>query len=580
MQNIWILNQLSSEQEKQRDELMQSLRISRAVASMLVQRGITTDRQATDFLYPDISQLHDPFLMTDMQKAVERLDAAIRSKERILIYGDYDVDGTTSVALVYRYLRLFDLELEYYIPDRYTEGYGISYQGIDYANENGCSLIIALDCGIKAVEKIDYANSLGIDFIICDHHMPGDSIPKAIAVLDPKRSDCHYPYDELSGCGVGFKFVQAYTIYRNLDKRPLNDLLELLAMSIASDVVPLTGENRVLAYYGLKRINSAPSIGLKSILKVAGIEGQNITISDLVYKVGPRINASGRMKSGAEAVELLITQDPDTAEQKSLTINEYNEQRRGLDKQTTDEALRILSEEADNAERMSTVVFSRGWNKGVVGIVASRLTETYFRPTIVLTDSDDGYISGSARSVGGFDIYSAIDSCSDLLSNFGGHVFAAGLSMKAENLDTFKQRFEEYVRQHIRAEQQCRIIHAEAELRFSDINKELYETICRMEPFGPDNPVPQFITNGVVNNRASRLVGKEEEHLKLEVTDGSGEMSGIAFGFGKGRDHDDLAKQVLSGKHVDLCYKLENNSFRGREKLQLMVVDIRESQTD
>ena len=568
--NIWKINQLSAEQTVLRDNLASSLGLPEAACSMLVLRGITTPEQATAFLEPKVSQLHDPFLMTDMQNAVERLDKAIEGKEKILIYGDYDVDGTTSVALVYRFLRTLNLDLQYYIPDRYTEGYGISWKGIDFAAECGCTLIIALDCGIKAVDKVSYAKDKGIDFIICDHHTPGEQIPHAAAVLNAKRADCHYPYDELSGCGVGFKLVQAYIKYKNLDPKILNDLLELVAMSIASDVVPLTGENRVLAYYGLRQINSSPSIGLRSLLSVAGIEGQKITISDLVYKVGPRINASGRMKSGAEAVELLITEDEELAKEKSELINGYNEERRDKDTQTTKDALALLEADPENAEKKTTVVFARGWNKGVVGIVASRLTETYYRPTIVLTDSDEGLISGSARSAGGFDIYSAIESCSDLLTNFGGHVFAAGLTMKEENLDEFKRRFEQYVSTHITDDQQRRTITVDAQLNFSDITNELYSTISKLEPFGPENPVPQFVTYNAVNSRYSRRVGKSNEHLKLDLTDGTAVASGIAFGKGE------MADYLLSGNAVDLCYKIDLNEYKNRTFLQLMVVDIRE----
>ncbi len=571
MQSEWNIKIPSAEDKQASRLLMDELQISRAEADMLVYRGITTSDAARDFLSPSLSSLHDPFLMKDMDKAVGRLTRALDNAERILIYGDYDVDGTTSVALMYRFLSTITPNLRFYIPDRYTEGYGVSLKGIDYAAEEQCSLIIALDCGIKAVDKVDYAKLKGIDFIICDHHTPDEKLPAAVAVLDPKRADCTYPYKELSGCGVGFKLLQAFCQTHGRELSELMPLFELLAMSIASDIVPITGENRVLAHYGLRQINTSPSVGLKSILEVAGIAEGEVGINDLVYKVGPRINASGRMKSGKEAVELLITQDKELAQKKSADINSYNEQRREFDKQTTEEALAQLKLDPDNDSKTTTVVYSPGWNKGVVGIVASRLTETYYRPTIVLTDSDDEYISGSARSAGGFDIYSAIDSCRDLLSNFGGHVYAAGLSMRRENLDEFKRRFEQYVSEHIRPEQRRPIINIESKIEFGDITIPFFSTLEKLQPFGPGNPVPVFVTCGAFNSRNSRLVGKQSEHLRLEVSDNTGSITGIAFG------RADMAPCVLRGDKIDLCYRVEKNVYNGRFSLQIMVADLKPS---
>ena len=573
------------EQETQQ-QLERELNLSSAAARMLVVRGIQTADEARQFIRPSLDKLHDPFLMKDMDKAVERLHQAITQGEKILIYGDYDVDGTTAVAVMYRFLQNLasnlsplTFNLDYYIPDRYTEGYGVSQQGIDYATAQGCNLIITLDCGIKAVEKIAYANSKGIDVIVCDHHTPGDELPPAVAVLNMKREDCLYPYKDLSGCGVGFKLAQAYT-QRYLIEAKGNEairlsgerllpLLQLLAMSIASDIVPITGENRIFAHFGIQQLNKAPFTGLSAIMQVAGIETKKITINELVYKIGPRINACGRMKSGRAAVELLLTDDPDFARQQAEEVNHHNEDRRDCDAETTKEALQQLLDDPTFAQRRSTVVYSPNWHKGVVGIVASRLTETYYRPTIVLTAGEDGIISGSARSVGGFDIYTAIDSCSDLLTNFGGHKYAAGLSMHIDDLPEFKQRFETYVAAHIREDQLQPTLLVEAELDLADITSAFYNVIRYLEPFGPGNPRPLFATRNLINHRDTRAVGKEGEHLRLDVTDRAYAITGIAFKRG------DMAKHIQNGNPVDICYELDENTFNNRTTIQMMVQDIK-----
>ena len=562
---------MSEEQQRLCDYLARELKISEPSARMLVRRGIQTPDEARSYVRPSLGELHDPYLMKDMYNAVSRLEMALREGEKILVYGDYDVDGTTAVALMYRFLSTLTDKLDFYIPDRYTEGYGISFRGIDYAKQEGCTLIIALDCGIKAVDKVEYARQRGIDFIICDHHTPGETLPEAIAVLNMKRKDCSYPYKELSGCGVGFKLVQAYAIRHGLSESDFVDLLPLLAMSIASDVVPMTGENRILAYYGLKQINKAPSVGLKSLFRVAGIgeEGRRINIQDLVYKIGPRINASGRMHSAIEAVKLLIATDEAEAQRLADIINTSNNERREFDNTTRDEALQILSEDPDNAQRYTTVVYAPHWHKGVVGIVASRLTETFYRPTIVLTRSDDGLLSGSARSVGGFDIYSAIDSCRELLTNFGGHRFAAGLGLREEDLPEFKRRFEHYVAEHILPEQRYPTIEAEQEIAFGDIDYQFFNILRHLEPFGPDNPRPVFVTRNVINNHGTRRVGTTGEHLRLDVTDRTAAISGIGFGMGEAALH------LQNGNAVDLCYELEENTFNGRTSIQMNVQDIK-----
>ena len=575
----WNIRRLTAQEEALQQQLERELNISSAAARMLVVRNIQSAEEARQFIRPSLDKLHDPFLMKDMDKAVERLHQAVTQGEKILIYGDYDVDGTTAVAVMYRFLNKVIQEqgaksqdvIDYYIPDRYNEGYGVSTQGIDYAAAQGCGLIITLDCGIKAVEKVAYAASKGIDVIVCDHHTPGDELPKAVAVLNMKRDDCPYPYKDLSGCGVGFKLAQAYTQQYSLPFDNLVPLLQLLAMSIASDIVPITGENRILAHYGIKQINQAPFAGISAVINVAGIEAKKLTINELVYKLGPRINACGRMKSGRAAVELLLTDDVTFARQQAEEVNQHNEERRDCDTETTKEALAMLEEDTTFAQRRSTVVYAPHWHKGVVGIVASRLTETYYRPTIVLTAGEDGIISGSARSVGGFDIYAAIDSCLDLLTNFGGHKYAAGLSMHIDNLPAFCERFEHYVATHIREDQLQPTLLVEAELELADITPAFYNVIRYLEPFGPGNPRPLFATRNLINHRDTRVVGKTGEHLRLDVTDRAYAITGIAFG------RADMAQHIQNGNAVDICYELDENTFNNRTSIQMMAQDIKPS---
>lgn len=577
IETTWHINELTAQQAQQRDALAQELNISEVSATLLVTRGLTTAEAARSFIRPQLSQLHDPFLMKDMDAAVTRLKRAIEEEEHILIYGDYDVDGTTAVSLVYLFLSTFYENIDFYIPDRYTEGYGISFKGIDYAKEGECTLIIALDCGIKAVDKVAYAAERGIDFIICDHHKPGDELPKAVAVLDPHRDDDTYPYSDLSGCGVGFKLVQAYAQKSGIRVEMLSPFFSLLAMSIASDIVPITGENRILAHFGLIEINKKPLLGLQTIMNSAGILPGKLTISDLVFKIGPRVNACGRIRSGAEAVRLLITDSEEQALLLAQEVEDHNKERRDLDKSIFDEALQQVALDPRCKERCSTVVFSPKWHKGVVGIVASRLTEIYYRPTIVLTQGEDGIVSGSARSVSDFDIYSAIDSCRDLLTNFGGHDFAAGLSMLPQNYEAFKERFEQYVATHIKDSQKEPIIEVDAEIAFGDITQQFFRIIQCLEPTGPGNPKPVFVTRNAINYRYTKRVGKMGEHLRLNVTDRSAApdgtpvfIDGIAFGKG------DLAPHLQNGNAVDLCYTLEENEYNHRVSIQMMVNDIKE----
>ena len=559
-----------TDEEQQVDELLsKDLHISLPSARLLVRRGIRSAEEAKTYIRPSLERLNDPYLMRDMDKAVERLNKALLTGERILVYGDFDVDGTTAVALMYTFLSSLTTQLDFYVPDRFTEGYGISFRGIDYAQQQGCTLIVALDCGIKEVDKVEYAKARQIDFIICDHHTPGDTLPTAVAVLNMKRSDCPYPYKELSGCGVGFKLVQALARYRGLPDERWHGLLSLTAMAIASDVVPVTGENRILAYYGLKQLNACPSVGLQSLLKVADINAGKVTMNDLMFKIGPRINASGRMKSGMEAVKLLITGDRKEAETLASDINTYNTERRNRETHITDEALALLKQDPDNERKHTTVVFSPDWYKGVIGITASRLTDFYYRPTIVLTGGEGNIVTGSARSVNGFDIYSAIDSCRDLLTSFGGHQFAAGLNMRRENLPAFKERFEQYVSEHILQEQLVPIIPIEQELRFADIDDRFFNILRHLEPFGPGNPRPVFCTHRVINNRYTKRVGKTGEHLRLDITDRTAAIQGIAFGQG------DKALHLQNGLPADVCYELEENTYNGVTSVQMVVHDIK-----
>lgn len=569
MEYEWHIRQWTDEEQACIARLQDELHISEPSARLLVARGISTGDEARRYVRPSLEALHDPFMMQDMDAAVSRLEQALAQGEKILVYGDYDVDGTTAVALVYSFLRRLTHRLDFYIPDRYTEGYGISFRGIDYAQEQGCSLIIALDCGIKAVDKVDYATQRGIDFIICDHHTPGERLPAAKAVLNMKRADCPYPFKDLSGCGVGFKLVQAYCQRHGIPVDELKPLLPLLAMSIASDIVSVTGENRILESFGLKQMNSTPPVAIQAIAEVTGLQVGRLTMTDLVYKIGPRINASGRISSGAEAVRLLISDDIGEARSKALDINNYNTERKDFDQKTTEEALSQLAADPDNEQRYTTVVYAPDWHKGVVGIAASRLTESYYRPTIVLTMGEDGLISGSARSVGGFDIYTAIDSCRDLLTHFGGHRFAAGLSLQPQNLDEFKRRFEDFVREHILPEQRYPVIEIEQELALSDITSEFFNILRHLEPFGPGNPRPVFLTRHLINNRYTKRVGKDGEHLRLDVTDRTAAITGIAF------HHGDKALHLQNGRAVDVCYELDENIYNGVRSIQMMVTDIK-----
>ncbi|WP_446774908.1 single-stranded-DNA-specific exonuclease RecJ [Macellibacteroides fermentans] len=570
MTNKWNFQKPTEEENRISKELADKLAISPVICQLLVKRGITTEKEANKFFKPNLNDLHDPFLMPDMDKAVKRLNRALGEREKILVYGDYDVDGTTAVSLVYKFLRPYTSLLDYYIPDRYDEGYGISYKGIDYAADTDVKLIISLDCGIKAIEKIEYAKKKGIDFIICDHHMPDDTLPDAVAVLDAKRVDSNYPYEHLSGCGVGFKFMQAFAKSNNFPFADLEKLLDLCAVSIASDIVPITGENRIMAYYGLKQINSNPSLGLKGIIDVCGLTGKEITMSDIVFKIGPRINASGRMMNGKEAVDLLLAKDSESAREKSENINQYNDERRELDKKITDEANAIIDDFQDMADRKAIVVFNPAWHKGVIGIVASRLTEKYYRPAVVLTKSSE-LITGSARSVSGFDIYKAIESCRDLLENFGGHTYAAGLSLKEENLEAFTNRFLQLAADEIVPEQMVPQLDVDAILDFKDINAKFMHDLKKMSPFGPDNQKPVFCSRRVKDYGTSKLVGKDLEHIKLELIDANSNspIHGIAFGMHK------HSKHIKGMKPFNICYTVEENTYNGNTSLQLMIKDIK-----
>lgn len=548
------------------------LKINPLLVNLLVQRGITTYEEARQFFRPSVEQLHDPFLMADMDKAVDRIDIALGNKEKILIYGDYDVDGTTAVALVYSFLSTYissQGQMDYYIPDRYKEGYGISRQGIDWAKENGFTLIIALDCGIKSIDKIEYAAGLGIDFIICDHHRPGNELPNAAAVLDPKRNDCPYPYKELSGAGIGFKLVQAFASRNGIQFSQLEQYLDLVAISIAADIVPITGENRVLAYFGLQHLNREPRPGIKAILELSNLQTRDLTISDIVFNIAPRINAAGRIEHGNKAVELMISKRGDLASFLSDSINEHNTTRKNLDSLITDQALQQIELDINFKNRKSTVVYNPEWHKGVIGIVASRLTDKYYRPTIVLTKSN-GMVSGSARSVKDFDVYNAIESCSHLLEQFGGHMYAAGLTMKEENVPAFIELFEEVVACSIEDRMLTPEIEIDLELSLREITPTFFKILKQFAPFGPGNMSPVFIASGVRDNGRGKVVGNN--HLKLTLTqDGlrPGAFDGIAFQLGH---HHPMVEQQ---GEFDIVYHLEENTFNGRTSLQLNIKDIR-----
>ncbi len=565
----WIYETPSPESAALASRLAAKAGIHPALGKLLIDRGITEEISMRKFFRPQLSDLYDPFLMNDMQTAVDRLNTALRRKERILIYGDYDVDGCTAVALVYRFLQQYYSNLDFYIPDRYEEGYGISHKGIDFAAATGVKLIIVLDCGIKAIEEIAYAKEKGIDFIICDHHVPDDTLPDAVAILNPKRRDNRYPYTHLSGCGVGFKFMQGFAASNGIEFNKLTSLLDLCAVSIASDIVPIMDENRILAYHGLRSLNSNPSIGLQAILEVCSLSDRELSMNDIIFKIGPRINASGRMQSGREAVELLVEKDYSAALEKASRINLYNEARKDLDKQMTEEAIMQVHDMPQLDERRSIVIYNEEWHKGVIGIVASRLTEQYYRPAVVLTRSE-GMATGSARSVSGFDVYKAVQSCADLLENFGGHTYAAGLTLKVENIEEFSRRFENYVTEHILDEQTEASLEIDAILDFKDVTFNFYQDLKRFAPFGPGNARPIFCTRRVYDYGTSKVVGRGQEHIKLELVDNKSNniMNGIAFG------QSSQARYIKTKRAFDICYAIEENTHK-RGEVQLQIEDIR-----
>ncbi len=554
-------------------QLSSELGVDPVLAELLVQRGVCTFEQARSFFRPSLDDLHNPFLMTDMDKAVERVHQAVAAGEKILVYGDYDVDGTTAVSLVYSFLRRLTRRIDFYIPERYDEGYGVSYKGIDWASENGFGLIITLDCGIKANEKVEYARERGIDMIICDHHLPENELPKAVAVLDPKREDCHYPFDDLSGCGVGFKLVQAYSQKYDIPFETLTPLLDLLVVSIASDLVSVTDENRVLAHFGLKQLNSSPREGLSAMIQLAALEPGHLTIDDIVFKIGPRINAAGRMESGRIAVELLTASDVREAIRIGNEINEHNNERKNIDRRITQEALEMVESGRCLSSGKATIVYNPEWHKGVVGIVASRLVEAYYKPTIVFTKSQGGLITGSARSVHGFDLYDAIESCADLLENFGGHLYAAGLTLKEENIPAFCQRIEKHISGTIIPEMETPVVDIDAILNFSQITPKFLRILKQFQPFGPGNAAPVFRTDNVYDNGMGRKVGAEGGHLKLELIQESHpyhHISAIAFNMADYFDH------IKAGNPIDVCYSIVENYYRGTSNTQLRVKDLHE----
>lgn len=565
----WNYEPPTSEEKKAAAELGLKLSISPVIAMLLLKRGINTESAAKRFFRPQLADLINPFLMKDMDLAVDRLNDAMGRKERILVYGDYDVDGCTAVALVYKFLRQFYSNIDYYIPDRYDEGYGVSKKGIDFAKSTGVKLIIILDCGIKANEEIAYAKSLGIDFIICDHHVPDEELPCAVAILNPKRKDDSYPFKNLCGCGVGFKFMQAFAKNNGISFSRLIPLLDFCAVSIAADLVPVVDENRILAFHGLKQLNQNPSVGLKAIIDICGLSGRDISMSDIVFKIGPRINASGRMENGKESVDLLVERDFSEALREAKHIDKYNEQRKNVDRHMTEEANQIVARLESQKHQNSIVLYDEHWKKGVIGIVASRLTEIYFRPTVVLA-RDGNLATGSARSVAGFDIYSAIKNCRDLLLNFGGHTYAAGLTLKWDDVREFRDRFQKYVDEHIQPEQTEAMLRIDAEIDFKDITKKFHNELKRFSPFGPGNEKPLFCTRNVYDFGTSKVVGREQEHIKLELVDSKSNnvMNGIAFG-------QSAAARYIKSKHsFDIAYTIEDNVFK-RGAVQLQIEDIR-----
>lgn len=568
MKHRWLLKPLGDTETV--EKLSQELNVVTEIAQLLVQRGIKTYEEARVFFRPKLSDLHDPFLMKDMDKAVERLSYAIKNNEKILIYGDYDVDGTTAVATIYNYLIRNYQNIEYYIPDRYLEGYGLSFKGIDYAEEINCKLIITVDCGIKAIEKTNYVNQKNIDLIICDHHTPGPELPNAYAILDPKREDCNYPYKELSGCGVAFKLLQAFCQKTNDSFEELAKLLDLVVVSIGSDIVPITGENRTLAYFGLSQLNTNPQLGLKSIINIAGLENKEIQINDIVFKIGPRINAAGRLESGKTAVELLTSTNEAYVNKIAVEIDCINTNRKELDAEITEHALSMINESEISKNAFSTIVYHEEWHKGVIGIVASRLTETYYRPTVVFTKSND-IITGSARSVPGYNLYEAIEACGDLLENFGGHRYAAGLSLKPENFNAFKERFEKYVMETITPEQRIPVINADLEIKIKDITPKFFRILKQFAPFGPENMTPTFITRNIFDNGSAKIVGKDEEHLKLKIVQKLGDnrcIDAIGFNFANYYQH------IKEFNEFDICYQIFENNFMNQKFIQILIKDI------
>lgn len=556
------------------NELSKATGISPILCRLLIQRGITSKNEVQKFFNPQLNELLDPWLMEDMDKAVARINSAMERGERILVYGDYDVDGTTAVALVYNFLRREYSNLDYYIPDRYNEGYGVSVQGVDYAYETGVKLVIVLDCGIKAIQEIAYAKQKGIDFIVCDHHVPDDELPPAVAILNAKRFDSTYPFKHLSGCGVGFKLMQAYALDNGIPFAELLPSLDLVAVSTASDIVPIMGENRVLTHYGLEQLNSNPCTGLRAIIQVCKLNDKNLTINDIVFKIGPRLNAAGRMSSGKKAVDLMVERDFARAMELAERIDQENDDRKKDDKEMTEEANEIVTSLSDGENRHAIVLYNENWKRGVIGIVASRLTEVFYKPAVVLTKTGS-LATGSARSVSGFDVYKAIESCKDLLENFGGHTYAAGLSLKVENVEEFKRRFEDYVTNHIEPEQIEASIDIDADLDFKDITPKFFRDLRKFQPFGPDNSKPIFRTRNVYDYGTSKVVGRGHEHIKLELIDSkSGHpLNGIAFG------QSSFVGYIKTKRSFDICYTIEENNFKQNEVL-LQIESIKPNQPD
>lgn len=570
----WKYDPPTDNENQQAKELGEKLNMNLVLSQLLIKRGITTESAAKRYFRPQLGDLINPFLMKDMDVAVDRLNDAMGRKERILVYGDYDVDGCTAVALVYKFLQQFYSNIDYYIPNRYEEGYGVSMKGLEYAQQTGVKLIIILDCGIKAKDEITFAQSIGIDFIICDHHVPDEEMPPAVAILNPKRPDDSYPFKHLCGCGVGFKFMQAFAKNNAIPFSQLIPMLDFCAVSIAADIVPVVDENRILAFHGLKQLNQNPSVGLKAIIDICGLNGRELSMSDIIFKIGPRINASGRMENGKESVDLLVGKDFQEALEEAKLIDKYNEQRKDIDKQMTEEANVIVSKLASQKHFSSIVLYDEHWKKGVIGIVASRLTEIYFRPTVVLTRDGD-LATGSARSVMGFDIYSAIKSCRDLLLNFGGHTYAAGLTLRWADVQEFRNRFQHYVEEHILPEQTEASLDIDAAIDFKDITKKLHNDLKRFSPFGLGNTKPIFCTKGVYDYGTSKVVGRSQEHIKLELVDSiSGTVvNGIAFG------QSASARYIKSKRAFDIAYTIEDNVFK-RNQVQLQIEDIRPAEED